>query len=275
MCEHRVQVTTLYDVLGVSPDASTDQLRRAYRQAARLLHPDLNPAEGSAEAMGRLNDAWSVLGDPDRRRRYDAGLGAPRPAAPAEHTVRQVGDEVPLVVVDHPLARLLRPSVLILAVLGIIFVVTAYAAPRSSTRTPVVTTTPSADTTPVTAAAGGSLPTAATTAAQAGSAGGAGGAGTETGGAPTLPGVAVTPAAPAGAASPDRPASPAAPAGDVPVGRCITPQSGYDAVVPCNQAGAQVIVAGVSRGADCPTASRPYQLAGQAQIVCLAPANQG
>ncbi|MDQ1395028.1 MAG: molecular chaperone DnaJ, partial [Acidimicrobiaceae bacterium] len=69
-------VGTLYDELGVPPGASEADLRRAYRRQARLRHPDVHPThEGDAEeAMRRLNSAWSVLGDPAARRRYDETL---------------------------------------------------------------------------------------------------------------------------------------------------------------------------------------------------------
>ncbi len=75
-----------YDLLGVAPDASQDDIRSAYRALARRHHPDTqhdtDTAGGqSRDTMAALNAAWAVLGDPHRRRAYDAELG--RPAAPA------------------------------------------------------------------------------------------------------------------------------------------------------------------------------------------------
>lgn len=70
--------TTLYDRLGVEPSASVDDLRAAYRQRARELHPDRRGADATAE-MADLNHAWSVLSDPAARRAYDAGLAPNRP----------------------------------------------------------------------------------------------------------------------------------------------------------------------------------------------------
>jgi DnaJ domain len=60
-----------YEVLGVSPTASADDIRAAYRDAARERHPD---AGGSADEMQRLNAAWQVLRDPGRRAVYDRAL---------------------------------------------------------------------------------------------------------------------------------------------------------------------------------------------------------
>jgi hypothetical protein len=70
-----------YEVLGVSLGATTDEVRAAYRRAARDHHPD---AGGDAARMSDLNAAWRVLGDPVRRAAYDREL-ARRPAdGPAE-----------------------------------------------------------------------------------------------------------------------------------------------------------------------------------------------
>ncbi len=65
-----------YAVLGVTTRATTDEVRAAYRQAARDHHPD---AGGDAQRMSDLNAAWHVLGDPVRRATYDREL-ARRPA---------------------------------------------------------------------------------------------------------------------------------------------------------------------------------------------------
>jgi hypothetical protein len=64
---------TLYDVLGVTPDASTATIRAAYRRAAREHHPD-RAGERSSARMAAINEAWAVLGDAARRHEYDLGL---------------------------------------------------------------------------------------------------------------------------------------------------------------------------------------------------------
>ncbi len=58
-----------YAVLGVSKSATPDEIKRAYRKSARKHHPDVN--QGQEEKFKELNEAYEVLGDPEKRRKYD------------------------------------------------------------------------------------------------------------------------------------------------------------------------------------------------------------
>ncbi|RRF90339.1 MAG: molecular chaperone DnaJ [Coriobacteriaceae bacterium] len=61
-----------YAILGVSPDASTDEIRKAFQQKARKLHPDVNKAPDAEEKFKEVSEAYAVLSDEQKRKRYDA-----------------------------------------------------------------------------------------------------------------------------------------------------------------------------------------------------------
>jgi molecular chaperone DnaJ len=72
----------LYEVLGVSRDASPEEIKKAYRQLARKLHPDVNPDAATQERFKEVTRAYDVLSDPKKREMYDLG-GDPLSAAGA------------------------------------------------------------------------------------------------------------------------------------------------------------------------------------------------
>lgn len=61
-----------YDILGVSKSASAEEIKQAFRKLARKYHPDMNPGNKQAEASFKeVNEAYEVLSDTDKRRKYD------------------------------------------------------------------------------------------------------------------------------------------------------------------------------------------------------------
>ena len=60
-----------YELLGVSRDASKEDIKRAYRRLARQYHPDVNKEEGAEEQFKEINRAYEVLSEPETRARYD------------------------------------------------------------------------------------------------------------------------------------------------------------------------------------------------------------
>ncbi len=60
-----------YKILGVSRDATQEEIKKAYRRLARLYHPDRNPDPKAEEMFKEINEAYHVLSDEERRREYD------------------------------------------------------------------------------------------------------------------------------------------------------------------------------------------------------------
>lgn len=61
----------LYEVLGVSKNATEEEIKKAFRRQARELHPDVNKTEDAEEQFKELNEAYDVLSDANKRAQYD------------------------------------------------------------------------------------------------------------------------------------------------------------------------------------------------------------
>jgi hypothetical protein len=71
-----------YEVLGVEANASADEIRAAYLELAKRYHPDQSPSRIATRLMAKINEAYRVLGNPDRRADYDQRIRGNRRATP-------------------------------------------------------------------------------------------------------------------------------------------------------------------------------------------------
>jgi len=83
-----------YEILGVSRDATQEEIKKAYKRKAMKYHPDRNPGNKEAEAKFKeAAEAYDVLGDPEKRRRYDQfGHAAFEGGAGGKHTFHDFED---------------------------------------------------------------------------------------------------------------------------------------------------------------------------------------
>ncbi|MFN9945135.1 MAG: DnaJ domain-containing protein, partial [bacterium] len=74
-----------YEVLGVPRSATADQIREAHRKLAKRYHPDLNKSPEAGERFKEAQEAYDLLSDEQKRRRFDQfGFGGPGPGAPGQ-----------------------------------------------------------------------------------------------------------------------------------------------------------------------------------------------
>ena len=105
---------TLYEILGVAPTATTDDIKKAYRKKARASHPDTGAAGGDREQFHQVQHAYDVLSDPERRQRYDET--GEQGGAPLVPTPTQILAEAFSIVLDAPV-RMLSPLAMLKEVL--------------------------------------------------------------------------------------------------------------------------------------------------------------
>lgn len=105
---------TLYETLEVSPHASALVIKAAYRCLAQFNHPDKNSGtDAASERLAQINHAYSVLSDPDKRRRYDQKMALHESSNDRRGSGMATGGSSRPVVVDHPVSRafVFRPFV--------------------------------------------------------------------------------------------------------------------------------------------------------------------
>src|SRR5437588_13128116 len=66
-----VKYKDYYETLGVSRTASEEEIKKAFRKLARKYHPDVAKGKGTEEKFKEINEAYEVLGDPAKRKKYD------------------------------------------------------------------------------------------------------------------------------------------------------------------------------------------------------------
>ena len=60
-----------YEILGVSKTATQDEIKSAFRKLAKKYHPDINKEPGAEEKFKEIGEAYSILGDAEKRKTYD------------------------------------------------------------------------------------------------------------------------------------------------------------------------------------------------------------
>jgi uncharacterized membrane protein len=123
---------THYQVLGVSVEASVDEIRRAYRARMRALHPDVNEnSANESQRLTELNTAWKILSSPQLRRAYDASVFV------SSSSFVSSGTRNTEPVISYTPARFPWRGILIACLVGAVFVLVAHAMTTSSVPRPV------------------------------------------------------------------------------------------------------------------------------------------
>ena len=102
-----------YAELGVARDASSEEIRRAYRQVARRHHPDVNRNPSGPERFAAAARAYEILNDPDARARYDNRFPRPAPIGRSPKAQPAVGWRAVLELTDREAAHLTRSPLIL------------------------------------------------------------------------------------------------------------------------------------------------------------------
>ena len=88
--EKEIIMQNYYEILGVSRDASTEDIKNAFRRLAKKYHPDSSGSEEDKERFQEIQEAYAVLSNPDKRKVYDYyGHSAYRASYHAQHNAHQ------------------------------------------------------------------------------------------------------------------------------------------------------------------------------------------
>jgi DnaJ-class molecular chaperone len=99
------RIPNYYELLGVSPGASPQEIHSAYRRLARRYHPDLNAGGDAGARFNELSDAYEVLHDPAQRARYDRSTAVGSRPAPRQGPVlktERIRRDVPRFLDEEP-----------------------------------------------------------------------------------------------------------------------------------------------------------------------------
>lgn len=125
MCDRAIK-RNHYEVLGVSPSSSAEEIRTAFRRLARQHHPDTSDIANSEHAMAEINRAWSVLSDPVQRFDYDHSLRAEKTATQSTRRAAEESVDVSRPVPVYP-ARFPWRGILFFGVVAVVVVLVMHA----------------------------------------------------------------------------------------------------------------------------------------------------
>ena len=119
--QKRTQEPNYYEILGVSQDSSSDEIKTRYKSLVLKFHPDKESSSIAKEAMVSINNAYEALSDPQKRTAYDASLNEPVEETPSDETLHTKPGVLPVV-------RISKTSLAMIAVALAISILAGYQA---------------------------------------------------------------------------------------------------------------------------------------------------